>query len=80
MPFATEPRDDWGRDVMQDAQLLWNKIQALPVSRIEEVEDFVDFLAARERERALTRQAAEGSVPVFQAIWDNPEDDVYDAL
>ena len=65
---------------MQDAQLLWNKIQALPVSRIEEVEDFVDFLAARERERALTRQGAEASVPVFQAIWDNPEDDVYDAL
>jgi len=65
---------------MHDAQSLWNKIQALPVSRIEEVEDFVDFLAARERERALTRQAAEGSVPVFQAIWDNPEDDVYDAL
>ena len=40
---------------MQDAQSLWKKIQALPVSRIEEVEDFVDFLAARERERALTR-------------------------
>jgi hypothetical protein len=52
----------------------------LPVSRIEEVEDFVDFLAARERERALTRQAAEASVPAFQAVWDNPEDDVYDAL
>ncbi len=65
---------------MQDAQLLWNKIQALPASRIQEVEDFVDFLAARERERALTRQAAEASASVFQAVWDNPEDDVYDAL
>ena len=49
------------------------------MSRIEEVEDFVDFLAARERERALTRQA-EASAPAFQAIGDNPEDDVYDAL
>jgi hypothetical protein len=65
---------------MQDAQLLWNKIQALPASRIQEVEDFVDFLAARERERALTRQAVEASASVFQAVWDNPEDDVYDAL
>jgi hypothetical protein len=65
---------------MQDAQSLWNKIQALPVSRIEEVEDFVDFLAARERERELTPQAAEASVSAFQAIWDNPDDDVYDVI
>ena len=80
MRFAMSLATIWGRDVMQDTQSLWKKIQALPVSRIEEVEDFVDFLAARERERALTRQAAEASVSAFQAVWDNPDDDVYDAL
>jgi hypothetical protein len=65
---------------MQDAQLLWEKIISLPVDKIEEVEDFVDFLSARERERELARQAAEASAPAFRAVWDNPEDDIYDAL
>jgi hypothetical protein len=64
---------------MQDTQSLLKKIQTLPAARIEEVEDFIDFLMARERERASTREATEASAPVFQAVWDNPEDDVYDA-
>jgi hypothetical protein len=34
----------------------------------------------REQERALTRAAAVASVPAFAAVWNNPEDDVYDAL
>jgi hypothetical protein len=33
-----------------------------------------------DREHALTRRAAEASAPAFAAVWDNPEDDVYDAL
>jgi hypothetical protein len=33
-----------------------------------------------EQERALIRGAAEVSAPAFAAIWENPEDDVYDAL
>lgn len=34
----------------------------------------------RERERALTAGFAEGSSAAFAAVWNNPEDDVYDAL
>jgi len=34
----------------------------------------------RERERELTRAAAAASAPAFAEIWNNPEDDVYDAL
>jgi hypothetical protein len=61
-------------------QTLIEKIQALPPERITEVEDFVDFIALRERERALTRDAAAASAPSFAAIWDNPDDDAYNAL
>lgn len=61
-------------------QALLEKIQALPDDRIAEVEDFVEFLRLREQERALTRAAAATSAPSFANVWDNPEDDVYDAL
>ena len=61
-------------------QALIEKIEALPAERIAEVEDFVDFIAAREQERALTRAGAAASTPAFAAIWNNPDDDAYDAL
>jgi len=61
-------------------QALFEKIQTLPPDRLVEVEDFVDFIRLREQERALTRDAAGASAPAFAAIWNNPEDDVYDAL
>lgn len=56
------------------------KIETLPADRLAEVEDFVDFLRQRDRERSLTREAASASAPAFAAVWSNPEDDVYDAL
>ena len=65
---------------MPDAQALLEKIQALPPERLTEVEDFVDFIAAREQERILTRAASAASTPAFAAIWNNPDDDAYDAL
>jgi hypothetical protein len=34
----------------------------------------------KDGKRALTRAAAATSEPAFAAIWNNPEDDVYDAL
>ena len=42
---------------MPDAQALLEKIQALPPERLSEVDDFVDFITAREQERTLTRAA-----------------------
>jgi hypothetical protein len=63
-----------------NAQGLIEKIQTLPPERLEEVEDFVDFLRLREQERSVSRAAAAASSPAFAAIWSNPEDDVYDAL
>jgi len=63
-----------------DPQSLIEKIQALPTDRRIEVEDFVDFIAAREQERTLTRAAAAASSSAFEKVWNNPDDDVYDAL
>jgi len=63
-----------------DTQALIEKIPALPAERIAEVEDFVDFIRLREQERALTRAADGASAPAFATIWNNPDDDGYDAL
>jgi len=65
---------------MTNTQALVEKIAALPPARIAEIEDFVAFIAAREQEQALTRNAAAASAPSFAAIWNNPDDDAYDAL
>jgi len=62
------------------AENLTEKIRTLSPEQIAEVDDFVDFLRLRSRDRALTRASAEASAPSFVAIWNNPEDDVYDAL
>jgi hypothetical protein len=65
---------------MPNAQALLEKIQTLPPERLSEVEDFVDFIRLREQERTLTRAASAASAPAFAAIWNNPDDDAYDAL
>ena len=65
---------------MSNQQALIDKIVALPPERIREIEDFVDFIRSREQELAVTRAAAAASAPAFAAVWNNPEDDVYDAL
>lgn len=59
---------------------LFAKIAALPIDRIAEIEDFVDFISQRETERALVRATAAASAPALAAVWNNPADDVYDAL
>lgn len=61
-------------------QSLIKKIEALPAERLTEVEDFVDFIAAREQALSLTRAAGAASAPAFSGVWNNPDDDVYDAL
>ena len=65
-------------------ETLIRKIGALPVARIAEVEDFVDFIGQREEEatsdHGLRSAAMTASAQSFAAIWSNPEDDVYDAL
>ncbi len=46
---------------MQNTQILMKKIQSLPIDRITEVEDFVDFLKERVKTRK-TRTASKQSL------------------
>jgi hypothetical protein len=61
-------------------QELLEKIRRLPPERVAEVEDFVDFLGARDEDRRLTHAAAKLSEEAFTRVWDNPDDDAYDRL
>lgn len=61
-------------------QALIDKLHDLPPQRLAEVEDFVDFLRARERDQTLTNAAASASTASFAAVWDNDDDAVYDTL
>ena len=65
---------------MSNPNSLIKKIEALPAERVDEIEDFVDFIAARAQDRALGRAALRASEPAFAKVWNNPEDDAYDAL
>ena len=61
-------------------QALIEKIKQLPPQRMAEVEDFVDFLRAREDEQRLTHAATRASEPSFARVWDNDEDAAYDQI
>ncbi len=63
-----------------NTQSLIEKINVLPSERIDEVKDFVDFISVRVQVRTLRKASAEASVSAYARIWDNTEDDVYDAL
>jgi hypothetical protein len=58
----------------QNTQALIEKIQSLPVERIAEVEDFVDFLKTRtgRKTKAATRKPAPGFPVISVGVW--PED------
>ena len=53
---------------------LIEKIKQIPPQRMAEVEDFVDFLRAREDAQRLTRDFAQAGEASFSAVWDNDED------
>ena len=61
-------------------QVLMAKLRDLTDERVAEVEDFVDFLHTRDEQRQLFDAASRLSEPSFAAVWNNPEDDVYNDL
>lgn len=64
----------------RDPQALIEKLKTLSPEHVAEVEDFVDFLSARDRDRKLSRAVARVSEPSFATVWDNDEDAAYDRL
>jgi acyl-CoA thioesterase len=61
-------------------QTILKKLKQLPPERLAEVEDFVDFLCAREGDRALTKAAQKASEPALTKVWENADDADYDRL
>ena len=68
------------KKITQQEKELIEKIRTLAPERVAEVEDFIDFLRQRTKDRELVRAAAKLSEAAFRKVWDNPEDAVYDQL
>ena len=64
----------------QNEQAIIEKLKGLPPERVAEVEDFVDFLRARNDDQRLIQVSTKASAPAFNKVWDNPEDADYDRL
>ena len=63
-----------------DLRDLAEKLSRLPSERVAEVVDFVDFLAAREGERELSRAMSTASAPALASVWSGADDDAYNEL
>lgn len=57
---------------------LIDKLDQLPPERVAEVEDFIDFLRTRDKDRGLMQAAAKTAQASFAKVWDNPDDAAYD--
>jgi len=47
---------------------------------VAEVEDFVDFIAARAQDRAMVNAVTAMSLPALSEVWNNSDDDAYNSL
>ena len=59
---------------------LIDKLTTLSPERIDEVEDFIDFIKQRDQAKQSTQAATKTAEPGLKKVWDNPDDAVYDAL
>ena len=59
---------------------LIEKIRSVHADEVVEVEDFVDSLRQREKERRLAKAMTSVSEAAFAKVWDNPDDSEYDRL
>ena len=56
------------------------KLEHLSPDRLAEVEDFIDFIQQRDRDKILRQDYARASEAAFAKVWDNDEDAIYDRL
>lgn len=63
----------------RSAVAISEKIMQLSEAELAEVDRFVESLQLREH-GAMVKASMALSEPLFEAIWNNPEDDVYDTL
>lgn len=56
------------------------KLEHLSPDRLAEVEDFIDFLQQRDRDKRLRQDFTQASKDAFNKVWDNDDDAIYDSL
>lgn len=61
-------------------ELIQAKLEHLSPDRLAEVEDFIDFLQQRDRDKQLRKNYAQASEDRFNDIWNNDDDAIYDRL
>jgi hypothetical protein len=66
--------------MQRSADALTERIQQLTAEQLVVVDEFVESLELAGEQTGLRQAAAWQSEPAFAAVWNNPEDDVYDAL
>ncbi len=57
-----------------------HKLQRLSQERVNEVEDFIDFLSQRDTDKQLSQAAIAVSESTLKKLWNNPDDAEYDQL
>ena len=66
--------------ISEQKKLIIKKISMLPLDKIAQVIDFVDFISQKNQEHQLLQATGKMAENTFKKVWDNPEDDVYDRL
>ncbi len=64
----------------QTVERLTENIHTLSSDQLAEVERFIESLQTWERDRELAPAVTALSAPAVAAVWNNPEDDVYEDI
>ena len=59
---------------------MYNKLSHLSENKLEEVNDFIDFLISKKEDANMRDIYSKASLSSFNQVWDNKEDDVYNEL
>ncbi len=61
-------------------KIILQKIRTLSPDKVAEVVDFVDFISQKDRDSRLLKAGNKLAEEVFEKVWNNTEDEVYDRL
>ncbi len=61
-------------------KIIIQKIRTLSPDKVAEVVDFVDFISQKDRDSRLLKAGSKLAEEVFEKVWNNTEDEVYDRL
>lgn len=65
---------------MSVKDMIKDEIDKLPENLLGEVFDFIQFLETKKEKALLAKASQELSSPVFDKIWNNDENAVFDSL